>query len=1332
MESVSPMSRDSDTIVVDSGIHLATSISPATSISSKNVILDSEDASAPVVLTTNKHVLPHSFNKELLETPSSALEISYPGNLGGLESSRARDCLQGHHPRTVCRLLEDEESGETSAWEESSEGEASEEETSAQESFTEEQSDEESSDQAFLQEKITRRGILRTTSTKRGKRLHGNVPKGQEHASSFEYSQKLECVSVPPLLVPQSKYSGWKHTLRVCDERTALGRILHSKAEGDDRSLLFHDILLEDYVIYRPEGQTYYPDQVVTLDNIVSNREGCTYLLNGVLRSGEVVEYVEAMEIDIDAISIDGFEDTEIHSVHNMVYLKTFVCARRRHRALECWYRLGEPSEQYRDLHKKFLWVADLAKHVIDYLDWRHRLENDSSMTYLKDFKHDFLDRLNEWHGEDIGFQEWLRWYGKKDFRIPINRHREFIFSRAYNLGGHYLEHDLWSELMVRPVRLIADKKRPPEDTLVTPYVKYCCKSMPWSYTLQSERMCESVRKDWQRRATAMGFHLRTTDCCRLSMTGEIPKTAAALEKAAKSESHIAIKAQEALGSFAIIRTKHLEGGTHNRKISYAYIHRIATRQGRTEIKVLFVYLPSETTCLDGYYPHGDELFLSDNCNCSTDNLPIHLTDIVRLVGVTVGDLVVGSEDFFVRQKYVDDEGTICRLNESDFQCRCQRPYCPGDGEKELDRMPKVTLSGLGLFAGCGNFDIGLEAFGAVRFVAAVEVDETALKSYGANRRQGLDGLILDSVSPCLSEIFKGSAYLPGIGFIHFISAGSPCKGFSKINCRRGDDNGMRNCSLIASTLSYIETFLPSYAVLENVRAMGSGVGNSGNQAIACLVGLGYQVRKMTLNSRNFGSSQNRSRLFIVAAAPNVALPQEPTPSHTAATGFTKASAVSEGLPSVDNDDLICISHPDHIAGMKQTPMFRELIRRVPRYPKEMGFLKSIQERFQGKAQLEWFLERKSLHVKNHLAFTRLDPDGYIPTITTTPSATCNLGGGRIIHPDEHRTLTLLEARRAQGFSDEDVIIGDLRQQWTQVGNAVDRQVAIALGEVIANSWFSSTSFDQPEIAVNIPTMQDSSRYNQIERTCQRPPSEKDESAAYNSTGRTLLAEQIHKETEALIEEGPNLTDPRMERGGSEVRWESEANRDTISLLQDGMEAEPEEIVKSRTTSFDKESLFRSPRAETVEFLETKKVFKDESEFLKQILRPRTSDTLLNTGRDDYRTTYDPPSHGLHFSQIQRREMSTIELGPIGKKKSVRMFSERSIEVRTKTPSSSSEAFECGSRENPIDLETEVSVSKRRRENSSDDDDDDDDDEDSGLKNWVGKRVRSRLTNWDA
>jgi hypothetical protein len=60
----------------------------------------------------------------------------------------------------------------------------------------------------------------------------------------------------------------------------------------------------------------------------------------------------------------------------------------------------------------------------------------------------------------------------------------------------------------------------------------------------------------------------------------------------------------------------------------------------------------------------------------------------------------------------------------------------------------------------------------------------------------------------------------------------------------------------------------------------------------------------------------------------------------------------------------------------------------------------------------------------------------------------------------------LLEVRRAQGFLDDEVILGKPAQQWHIVGNSVARQVALALGMAVREAWFG-TLYDEPAAEPN-------------------------------------------------------------------------------------------------------------------------------------------------------------------------------------------------------------------------------------------------------------------------
>jgi len=54
--------------------------------------------------------------------------------------------------------------------------------------------------------------------------------------------------------------------------------------------------------------------------------------------------------------------------------------------------------------------------------------------------------------------------------------------------------------------------------------------------------------------------------------------------------------------------------------------------------------------------------------------------------------------------------------------------------------------------------------------------------------------------------------------------------------------------------------------------------------------------------------------------------------------------------------------------------------------------------------------------------------------------------------------LTVLEARKGQGFPDDEVLVGMPAEQWKIVGNSVARPVALALGICLRTAWLASNA----------------------------------------------------------------------------------------------------------------------------------------------------------------------------------------------------------------------------------------------------------------------------------
>lgn len=461
----------------------------------------------------------------------------------------------------------------------------------------------------------------------------------------------------------------------------------------------------------------------------------------------------------------------------------------------------------------------------------------------------------------------------------------------------------------------------------------------------------------------------------------------------------------------------------------------------------------------------------------------------------------VGAFFFFTHQKELTAGGAT-------FTPLAQAPSSLKQGPNIHDNsIPKMR--GLDLFCGGGNFGRGLEEGGAVRMQWANDVDTTGLHTYMANASKP------EQVSPFLGSIdeFQRRAIqghfghnVPKIGDVDFISGGSPCPGFSVLTNDRTTLQQRKNQSLVAAFASCVDVYRPKYGVLENVVGIIQKQTNRDqdvfSQLTCALVGMGYQARLFFLDALSCGSAQVRSRVFIVFAAPGWALPEAPLQTHShppttrnvsigkLPTGdamakrvmakvtpfkYKTASQATAGLPKIyDGKPDICISFPDHrVVGHTNTQTMRKRVRLIPKFPLGMNFSQAwygystekIRAAGRGvltSAERETFPPCKDRQqggisptgIKSN-AYGRQHPHQPMPTVVTNASPG-DAKQGRMIHWDETRCLTIMEAKRAQGFRDEEILLGPKQTQFKIVGNSVAREVSIALGAVIADAVLRS------------------------------------------------------------------------------------------------------------------------------------------------------------------------------------------------------------------------------------------------------------------------------------
>lgn len=453
------------------------------------------------------------------------------------------------------------------------------------------------------------------------------------------------------------------------------------------------------------------------------------------------------------------------------------------------------------------------------------------------------------------------------------------------------------------------------------------------------------------------------------------------------------------------------------------------------------------------------------------------------------------------------------------------------------DHSPSAKLTGMGIFCGGGNLDRGLEDGGAVEFEHAIDFAEHALHTYRANSKnpEGMN-LFLGSVDDYLAQAIAGStrSVIARIGDVDVLAAGSPCPGFSQVNVRKHhEEKALRNSSMVASVISYVDLYSPKYCFLENVVPMTQGMGpnkdeNVFAQMLAVFVAMGYQVQQFLMESWSFGSSQSRARVFIVASAPGLEPLDTPPYTHghpklgmplrnsklgVSSNGkafgrrrdeYTPFAHVSpldatKDLPDIgDSLPQICPSHPDHRTSSDPANLAFECMAVVPTHPRGLGLVMAIKEAesltatqhedvwcsaITGRPR-ELYEEKikinRTRNKEGSKVYSRVFPDRLFPTVLTVLHTNDGISG-RTLHWEQSRTLTIMELRRAQGFLDHEVIIGQPNDQARIIGNSVDRKASLPLGLGLRQSWLKSRSQSDrckhEDKAVSIATDGETSHY---------------------------------------------------------------------------------------------------------------------------------------------------------------------------------------------------------------------------------------------------------------
>lgn len=349
----------------------------------------------------------------------------------------------------------------------------------------------------------------------------------------------------------------------------------------------------------------------------------------------------------------------------------------------------------------------------------------------------------------------------------------------------------------------------------------------------------------------------------------------------------------------------------------------------------------------------------------------------------------------------------------------------------------KSTNVGIDIFSGAGGMSIGAEWAG-INVEIAIENNIHAAETFAFNHPK-TDVLIEDICKISTTGIIKA---LPFILF-----GGPPCQGFSQSNTKTRTDNNPNN-SLFEQYLRFVSDLLPSWIVFENVQGFQSfQKGRVVEELEKRLYSLGYKTQKAVLWASNYGVPQHRNRFFLVGN--RIGIDYEfPKPLDYK---VTVADALSD-LPSLSNGDSFAelpyksdnFNKYTEFMRMNSVVASQNFVSRNKEY-----VIKRYSHILPGENWKSIPTELMSNYsdIKNTHSgiYKRLNPNE--PSVVIS-----NYRKNMLIHPIEHRGLSVREAARLQSFPDDFIFKGSLTHIQQQIGNAVPPLLAYAVFKSIIDS----------------------------------------------------------------------------------------------------------------------------------------------------------------------------------------------------------------------------------------------------------------------------------------
>lgn len=344
--------------------------------------------------------------------------------------------------------------------------------------------------------------------------------------------------------------------------------------------------------------------------------------------------------------------------------------------------------------------------------------------------------------------------------------------------------------------------------------------------------------------------------------------------------------------------------------------------------------------------------------------------------------------------------------------------------------MPSKANTFIDAFCGAGGMSLGLEAAGFNPLVG-FDADPVCIETCKLNQRFLRGNFYLSKIEDLLGgNILKLAGIVPGE--LGLLAGGPPCQGFS--NQRIGPDNDPRNDLVIAYS-ELVKELMPRSFILENVPGLG---GKRGIQRFTKLISdlekTGYAIASDTLDAANYGVPQRRKRVIVVGTRLDIKVNftfSQPT--------LKKITTVRQTIGHLPPAPIDGSEHPEynHHRADRLSP---NNLQRIQALKPGQG-MQDLPEELRAECH-----KKGPSKIGHRYVYGRMEWDNVAPTITARFDSFTR---GKFGHPEQPRSISLLEGALLQTFPPGFKFTGTKVEIARQIGNAVPPVFSKAIGKMI-------------------------------------------------------------------------------------------------------------------------------------------------------------------------------------------------------------------------------------------------------------------------------------------